>query len=123
MNLLARSVRTTAAALAAGALTACSLLGGPWGAPKPPPAPPPAPVQAPVEAPPVATYKFEIGPDHDDVVGVLQATRATTDGSSNGASPPGPGIVAFAQIPQPPTMSAPCQHRRAGLSLGRRGDT
>jgi len=45
---------------------------------KPPPPAAPAP-PAPALAAPVATYKFEIDEDHDDVVGVVQMTTATKE--------------------------------------------
>ena len=59
-------------------LAACSLLGGPWSAPPSKPAPPPAPV-APTEASPQATYKSEIDPERDDVIGVVQRTVSTKE--------------------------------------------
>jgi len=69
--------RAGSAALIATCLSACSLFSLPNRAPPPPPAPvaPPAPVLA----DPVATSKFTIAADHDDVVGIVQSTTATKD--------------------------------------------
>jgi L,D-transpeptidase ErfK/SrfK len=69
--------RAGSAALIAACLSACSL----FSLPQRPPPPPPAPVAppAPVEAAPVATSKFTIAADHDDVVGIVQSTTATKD--------------------------------------------
>ncbi len=54
-------------------LPGCSLLQSPWAArPAPPPAAPPPPQ----EPPPVATHRFVIDPEKDDLVGVVQVTRA-----------------------------------------------
>lgn len=68
--------RAGSAALLATCLTACSLFSVPDRHP-----PPPAPVAppAPVEAAPVATSKFTIDADHDDVVGIVQSTTASKD--------------------------------------------
>jgi L,D-transpeptidase ErfK/SrfK len=68
--------RAGSAALLATCLTACSLLSVPDR--HPPPSAPVAP-PAPVEAEPVATSKFTIDADHDDVVGIVQSTTATKD--------------------------------------------
>ena len=70
--------RAATAALLAAFLGACSLFGMP-SRQAPPPAPPPPPPPAPLEAAPVATYKFPIAADHDDVVGVVQVTVATKE--------------------------------------------
>ena len=69
--------RAGSAALLDTCLSACSLFSLPNRAPPPPPAPvaPPAPVLA----DPVATSKFTIAADHDDVVGIVQSTTATKD--------------------------------------------
>jgi L,D-transpeptidase ErfK/SrfK len=69
--------RAGSAALIATCLSACSLFSLPNRAPPPPPAPVAPP--APVEADPVATSKFTIAADHDDVVGIVQSTTATKD--------------------------------------------
>jgi L,D-transpeptidase ErfK/SrfK len=53
-------------------LAGCSLLQGPW-APQPAPAPVAPPLQDP---PPVATHRFVIDHDKDDLVGVVQVTKA-----------------------------------------------
>jgi L,D-transpeptidase ErfK/SrfK len=62
-------------ALAGLALTACSLMNGPIREKAPPPAPP-AP---PVEPAPVATQRFEIDADQDDVVGLVQVVKVGKD--------------------------------------------
>jgi L,D-transpeptidase ErfK/SrfK len=68
-----RCLRTAAVAIAAVMLGACSLMDAPERrAPAvavPPPPPPPDPVAA-------ATHRFEIDPQADDVIGVVQVTRA-----------------------------------------------
>ena len=71
-------LRVLALGSACALAAACSLLGEPWSTQKKvaPPAAPPAPPPAPA---PVATWKFEIAPDHDDVVGVVQVTQASKE--------------------------------------------
>jgi L,D-transpeptidase ErfK/SrfK len=69
-----------AAALGAlcAALASCSLLGPPWATKKAPPkvvVPPPPPA----EAAPVATFRSELGSEHDDIVGVLQLTTTSKE--------------------------------------------
>jgi L,D-transpeptidase ErfK/SrfK len=54
-------------------LSGCSLLAGPW-SPQPSSAPV-APAQ-PLDPPPVATHRFEIDHQKDDLIGVVQVTRA-----------------------------------------------
>jgi L,D-transpeptidase ErfK/SrfK len=73
--------RAALAASVAASLAACSLFGPGWSWPSHTKTPPPAPAAAPAPAlaPPVATYKFEIEEDHDDVVGVVQVTTATKE--------------------------------------------
>jgi L,D-transpeptidase ErfK/SrfK len=72
----------TAALLAAVlALTGCALLNSPFGR-VPPPAPAPEPVAPPAPPPlpePVATHRFELSNDTDDLVGVLQQTEVGKD--------------------------------------------
>jgi len=58
-------------------LGACSLLGPHTHPAPPPPSPPPAAV--PAALPPLATHQFEIDPQHDDVIGVVQLTTTTAD--------------------------------------------
>jgi L,D-transpeptidase ErfK/SrfK len=72
------SARVIGAALVSLALGACTLLGEPWSTPPSKPVPPPAPVKPP-EAEPVATYKSEIDPEHDDVIGVVQLTTSSKE--------------------------------------------
>ncbi|MGD9599506.1 MAG: L,D-transpeptidase family protein [Steroidobacteraceae bacterium] len=67
-----RIVRAVALATALVSLSACSLLGDTFGR-KPAPAEP-APPPPPQYAPPVATGRFTIDPQRDDVVGVVQRT-------------------------------------------------
>ncbi|MBV6423267.1 MAG: hypothetical protein NAOJABEB_01057 [Steroidobacteraceae bacterium] len=66
------TVRALALAATLASLSACSLLGDAFGRKPAPvePAPPPPPQYA----PPVATSRFTIDPQHDDVVGVVQRT-------------------------------------------------
>jgi L,D-transpeptidase ErfK/SrfK len=54
----------------------CSLVDGPW-APKPPPAPP-APV-VPQDPPPQAMHRFEIDHEQDDLIGIVQVTKASKE--------------------------------------------
>ncbi len=67
-----RIVRAVALATALVSLSACSLLGDTFGR-KPAPAEP-SPPPPPQYAPPVATGRFTIDPQRDDVVGVVQRT-------------------------------------------------
>lgn len=68
--------RGLAAVLASCTLVGCSLLGGPWtggeraGSKK---------SVEPSAPPPVATHRFEIDPERDDVVGILQVTKASAE--------------------------------------------
>jgi L,D-transpeptidase ErfK/SrfK len=69
------SARIACTAILSAALAACSLFGAPWSAHRkaaPPPAPPPAP---PAAAAPIATEKFQVDTQDDDVVGVVQVTK------------------------------------------------
>jgi L,D-transpeptidase ErfK/SrfK len=68
----AAPLRAIAAALPVVLLSACSLMNGPT---KPAPAAV-APPQPPLEAQPVATHRYEIDPERDDVVGVVQVVKA-----------------------------------------------
>lgn len=54
----------------------CSLMDGPW-SPKAPPAPP-APV-VPQDPPPQAMHRFEIDHEQDDLIGVIQVTKASKE--------------------------------------------
>ena len=56
-------------------LPACSLLQQPWRKAPPPPATPAAPTIPMAEA----THRFEIDPERDDVVGLVQVTTATKE--------------------------------------------
>ncbi len=78
MALTRSGARIASAVALCTALAACSLLGAPWShhANPPPPAPPPPP---PAAAAPVATEKFTIGAEDDDVIGVVQLTKVGKD--------------------------------------------
>jgi L,D-transpeptidase ErfK/SrfK len=73
-------IRVIGATLALSALSACSLLGGPWSAHnKPPPAPvAPPPPPAPVLPAPQETSRFELT-DAQNVIGDLQETTVGKD--------------------------------------------
>jgi L,D-transpeptidase ErfK/SrfK len=72
-------VRLTCAALGASLLAGCSLFGAAFSShPKAVTVAPPV-VTAPALGAPVATFKFEIDPDHDDVVGVLQMVTTSKE--------------------------------------------
>src|SRR5688572_16962709 len=73
MNPIVALGRGIAIAAVASALTSCSLLGDPWSGRSHPSVRKPV---APTEPPPVATHRFEIDPDRDDVVGIVQITTA-----------------------------------------------
>ena len=76
---LARASTGTAAVLGALALSGCSLLTAPWTRQPPPAAPAPAVPEAapePVLPPPVATHKFVLDDDRDDLFGLVQLTIA-----------------------------------------------
>jgi L,D-transpeptidase ErfK/SrfK len=71
--------RFTVAAALSVPLAACSLLGGATREPAAPSPPPPAVAAAPHDLPPLATHRFELASDHDDVVGVVQLTTTSKE--------------------------------------------
>ena len=77
MRSYASPVRLLGVVVAGLALGACSLFGPQEEFPPPGPKLPHA--AAPQEAAPVATYKFEIDADHDDVIGLVQQTTASKE--------------------------------------------
>ena len=58
-------------------LAGCSLVQGPWG--RTPAAPSNVPPPAPVLPPPVATHRFELASDQDDLIGIVQVTTASKE--------------------------------------------
>jgi L,D-transpeptidase ErfK/SrfK len=70
-------MRTLFTIAAASLIAGCSLLQNPLARRAPPP-PPPVPA-GPVEALPQATHRYEIDPERDDIIGLVQLVRATKD--------------------------------------------
>ncbi len=58
-------------------LAGCSLMQGPWS--RAPAAPTNVPPPAPVLPPPVATHRFELASDTDDLIGLVQVTKASKE--------------------------------------------
>ena len=79
MALSSPPLRAAGIALSCAALGACSLFGPAWTTRTPPPPPPVQLPPPPAEPPPVATFKFDVAADHDDLLGVVQLTKTTKE--------------------------------------------
>ena len=71
--------RFAALALSAATVAGCSLLDSAFRKPAPPPPPPVVAPPVVAENLPIATHRFEIDPDHEGVIGVVQVTKASKE--------------------------------------------